>query len=383
MIMFNIHDLILFAVLTVCGLLAIFTLNSKVLRYQSRHLLVAFLAMNSLIALDTLFYWGDGVRPAIFEISPWLLTIFSVAVFVFGPVLYGLIRYELYGRNAISWHFAFHFIPAILTPLYLYWVCYRYPLDIQRELILNLSIYSLPDSYFDFFTLLKKSLPVIYGVMCSHIVYKNYWRIKLQAKPSQVCSASIEIVYLLYLAVGFTLIRLWIFITHWSGLYLLQSVSDLLGIIGNYLTLGLLLGLAWLSIKYNSQKESAQDPADYADAEAMTKLMELKSIIQNYVDEEKPFLNSQLTLHRFAGCVGLSERQVSLVINKVFEKNFQDFINYLRVQEAIRLLQSPVGSDKTIMEVAGLAGFNSKASFNRLFKKYTHQTPSAYKAQFS
>lgn len=389
MIMFNIHDLILFAVLATCALLAALTLNKTTPCHRSRHMLVAFFAMNSLIAIDTLFFWGEGVKPVVFSVSPWLTTIFSVAIFTFGPVLFGLIRYELYGRHTINWPFALHFIPALLTPLYLYWACHRFPLEIQRELILNLNIYSTPDSYFAVFTSLKKLVPAIYGFMCLHLVFKAYRASSTNITPNAPDAPSLkaaiatrsEVIFLLYLTAGFAAIRLFVLLTHWSGLHFSSALSDTMGIAGNYLTLALLLGLVWLSMKFNVTTDKPAIDIEQIDANEAQKLTELKCAIEQFIENEKPFLNSQLTLHRFAQHLGLPERQVSLAINKGFQKNFQEYINDLRVQEAMRLLRSPEDKDKTVIEVATLAGFNSKASFNRLFKKYTEQTPTAFRAQ--
>lgn len=399
-VLFNIHDLILIAVLSTCGLLAALTMSDRRFQGRSRHILVAFFVMNSLIAADTLIFWGDGVRSAAFSLSPWLLTLFSFSAFAFGPVLYGLIQCELKGRRSIGWPFALHFAPALLTPIYLYWVCYRFPVEIQRDLILNLAIYSVPDSYFATFTTLKKLAPVVYGVLCLRLVYQAY-----VARSG----ARSEVEYLMYLTAGFTVIRLWILLTHFGGLWLPQAYADLMGLGGNYLMLALLFGLVWMCVKpqhtgwgavaptnepvakgAGAQRASQntgdalredEQPMHGADEEAQ--LLEANMAkIQRFVEQEKPYLNSQLTLERFAMRVGLPARQVSLAINKGFRKNFQEYINHYRILEAQQLLSSPEAASTTVLDVAIQSGFNSKASFNRLFKNQTALTPSAYRSQY-
>lgn len=389
-VLFNIHDLILIAVLSTCGFLAALTMSDQRFQGRSRHILVAFFMMNSLIAADTLIFWGDGVRSAAFSLSPWLLTLFSFSAFAFGPVLYGLIQCELKGRRSVGWPFALHFLPALLTPLYLYWVCYRFPVEVQRDLILNLAIYSVPDSYFATFTTLKKLAPVVYGALCLRLVYQAY------AARNGTRS---EVAYLLYLTAGFTVIRLWVLLTHFGGLWLPQTYSDLMGLGGNYLMLALLVGLVWMCVR--PQQAGWSVPASVANAsdqassvahqvseshggsgaedEALEATM---AKIQRFVEQEKPYLNSQLTLERFAMRVGLPPRQVSLAINKGFRKNFQEYINYYRILEAQQLLRSPDAASTTVLDVAIQSGFNSKASFNRLFKNQTELTPSAYRSQF-
>ena len=60
-------------------------------------------------------------------------------------------------------------------------------------------------------------------------------------------------------------------------------------------------------------------------------------------------------------------------------KNFYDFVNHYRVQEAKEQLGNPALSQKTIQRVFEDVGFNSKSTFNTIFKKVTGQTPSEYR----
>ena len=62
------------------------------------------------------------------------------------------------------------------------------------------------------------------------------------------------------------------------------------------------------------------------------------------------------------------------IINENLYKNFFDFINTYRIEEMKKQLQGE--SKYTILGIAYESGFNSKSSFNRIFKKYTGQTPS-------
>lgn len=378
-ILFNIHDIVLIAVLSTCALLAILTLKSQRFKSQSKQILIAFFVMNGFIAVDTLVFWGDGVKYAAFSLSPWLLTLFSFAAFAFGPILYGFIRCELLGKSNIKWHFALHFLPALLTPIYLYWVCYRFPIDIQRELILNLGVYSVPQSYFSIFISLKKLAPVIYGLLCLRLVYKE---------SKRDTSNRVDAQYLLYLTAGFTAVRLWILLTHACGLWISQAYSDAMGIWGNYMTLGLLVGLVYLSFKLQNvgtqqaAKTLVNEEVD-GQEEHDRGLQALKTQVEQFMERKKPYLNTQITLERFAKELNLPQRQVSMVINKGFKRNFQEYINSYRIAEAKKLLADPACQGMTVLEVATQSGFNSKASFNRLFKTETKLTPSEYRSNHS
>lgn len=98
------------------------------------------------------------------------------------------------------------------------------------------------------------------------------------------------------------------------------------------------------------------------------------SLIQN-----KSFLNPKFTLKDCAKSIGTNEKYLSSYLNKIHKMNFNTFINNYRVERAKELLHS-IDSDKyTIEAIAQMSGFNSKSSFNSVFKKHTGLTPSEFK----
>jgi AraC-like DNA-binding protein len=101
--------------------------------------------------------------------------------------------------------------------------------------------------------------------------------------------------------------------------------------------------------------------------------------VREYVEAEKAYLDSELTLPALADRVGIPAYQLSQVINEALGSNFFVFINGYRVQEAKRLLLDPAKSAYTILAVAEEAGFNSKSAFNAAFKRFAGQTPSDFR----
>jgi len=99
-----------------------------------------------------------------------------------------------------------------------------------------------------------------------------------------------------------------------------------------------------------------------------------------YIEIEKPYLNNELTIKEMARNMNMSSYHLSLVINSYFKINFYTFINNYRVEEAKKLLSSELQSN--ILNIAFQAGFNSKSTFNEIFKKNTGITPSQYRSQF-
>lgn len=100
--------------------------------------------------------------------------------------------------------------------------------------------------------------------------------------------------------------------------------------------------------------------------------------LQNLMDTKKPFLDSSLSLNTLAEQTGITTKHLSQIINQSFDLNFNDFINKYRIEECKNILSSSNGNNKNLLEIAYEVGFNSKATFNTSFKKFTGMTPSAY-----
>jgi AraC-like DNA-binding protein len=106
---------------------------------------------------------------------------------------------------------------------------------------------------------------------------------------------------------------------------------------------------------------------------------EIAQRVLRLMEHEKPWLDPDLSLEQLAVAIGQKPKALSLVINETLGQNFFDFINHYRIEEAKRLLTNPVDKKTTVLEVLYQVGFNSKSSFNTLFKKYTGLTPTEFR----
>jgi len=79
-----------------------------------------------------------------------------------------------------------------------------------------------------------------------------------------------------------------------------------------------------------------------------------------------------------AQSLNLSTNHLSQIINEKLEMNFFDFINEYRVNEVKDRLSDPKYKHYTLLAIAFDSGFNSKSSFNSIFKQYTGLTPSEF-----
>lgn len=107
----------------------------------------------------------------------------------------------------------------------------------------------------------------------------------------------------------------------------------------------------------------------------------LKEVLLNHMSQAKPYLDPDLSLDQLASQLGVRPKLCSQILNEGMGANFFDFVNQYRIEEAKRLLSYPPDPKMTVLEVLYEVGFNSKSSFNTLFKKQTGLTPSEFKKQ--
>lgn len=101
--------------------------------------------------------------------------------------------------------------------------------------------------------------------------------------------------------------------------------------------------------------------------------------LRKYMTDEKPFLNPALTIQDVSAAIQIPVRELSLLINHKLEQHFYDFVNTYRIENAMDILKDASNNKVTILEILYEVGFNSKSSFNSAFKKYTGNTPTAYR----
>ncbi len=102
------------------------------------------------------------------------------------------------------------------------------------------------------------------------------------------------------------------------------------------------------------------------------------SFIKDAMTHEQLFLQPELTLQQFANHLQLSPRETSRLINQGLQVSFIDFVNQFRVQHFKQLVLQSNKKHLSLLGVALDSGFNSKATFNRVFKKMEGKSPSEF-----
>ncbi len=106
---------------------------------------------------------------------------------------------------------------------------------------------------------------------------------------------------------------------------------------------------------------------------------EIMKKITYLFDVQKIFRTEGISLQSLSEELAIPSYQLSWVINRKMNVTFSELVNSYRVEEVKKRLASPQDTDKTILDIAFDAGFNTKTSFNRVFKKITGVTPSNYR----
>lgn len=115
------------------------------------------------------------------------------------------------------------------------------------------------------------------------------------------------------------------------------------------------------------------------DANKHTPVSEEKNAIaiklENIMARDRLYLQPELSLGELAQLIQVKPAELSATINQVYRQNFNDYINSLRIEAFIRKYHADGDRIYTLLSLALDSGFNSKATFNRAFKKVKGMTP--------
>ncbi len=100
-----------------------------------------------------------------------------------------------------------------------------------------------------------------------------------------------------------------------------------------------------------------------------------KEKVNKFVQQQKIYEEPELTLSDLAKKLSTNTSLLSRVVNQGFGLSFNDYINQYRVNAVIGKLKEGEQKKQTLLGIAFDCGFNSKATFNRAFKKLTGVSP--------
>ena len=306
--------------------------------------LLLLLGMNSVLMLFNLLE-ETGITRHVLMVTP----AFSLLI---GPACYLLVRQLAFSNAQLRWRDGRHAIPAVLL----------LPVAGQVQLVLALGTAS----------------QLIYVAVAVYILWQ--YQQKLHSERSDADRLGLQWLIWLLLALAGLLL------TDLVRLNLQPYLPYELRNQWYFLHQLLVFGLICLLVLRASRQQEFFDGLDTAkaatenkevatDAQAQAVFKQLAELIE----QQQLYLQPRLAVADLAKLTGLGTKDVSWAINRGAGVSFCDYINQLRLAQVQRKLQLP--GRTPILEIAFAAGFNSKSTFNSLFKASTGLTPSQYQRQ--
>lgn len=321
------------------------------------------------------------------------LLLFKGSLFLLGfgyttPLLIAALLF-MYASTLMEKHKRFdrrlllHLIPFLLANVYMSFYIYIKNTEWKTNFFEETSFSSRPF----LFNLMLLLIVMIYPVYVIWIYRKLKKHVK-EIKMVFSCPDQIDLFWLNYLLVS--VLVLWLvnlysklisgYFNHlqYSDATLIIYFFDLviIMIIGYF---GFKQGLIFLSIELNNK--TAADQKYKSTGLSTGQSIEYLDHLLKYMEQEKPYLQSQLTIAELAEQINIPSYQLSQIINEQLNKNFFEFVNEYRVKEFQERISKNLGDKFTLLAIALDSGFNSKSSFNNIFKKQTGLTPKQFVQQ--
>jgi AraC-like DNA-binding protein len=131
-----------------------------------------------------------------------------------------------------------------------------------------------------------------------------------------------------------------------------------------------------LDFSFSPKTIGIPEASDHLEAKTVSKA-DIETV-NHLMEVEKAYLNPELNLSDLAKLANMTRGQLSETINSGFDKNFNDFVNGYRVNAFKNMLKENKQQHLSLLGIALECGFNSKATFNRVFKKLTSYSPTEY-----
>jgi AraC-like DNA-binding protein len=382
-VIFNTHDVVLLMTAYQCILFAILLLTIKREKPLRNVFLAFFLLQQAAIPLDILISFGAEFRHVALSWSPNLFYVFGFGYWLEAPFLLWYTRSLIYKDYRLTKKDLIFLAPFFCYLVYQVLFYYRLEWQDKHHLQEVYNLFSAPH-YMNYVTLFREIFRAALGIICIVEIKRYSQHIKTNFSDIE----RLDLTWLKMLVIGFLGIRLWAVLV---GLLILLSVSfgittnfEIMGLMGNYTTFIMVSMLIFFGLGHSSVFEGMEVKAsDVVKADVLKDKIKDTQIKQvaDYMEQEKPYLVPALTLDKLAVQLRMQPRILSHLINRHFDCNFFEFVNSYRVEESKQLLADPTSSEKNMLDIMYDVGFNSKATFNTLFKKKVGMTPSEYRKQ--
>ena len=346
-------------------LLALVLLTVRRGNLTANRLLAALVVTISVLVSATILF-----STRYFLIYPHLTRLNHPFDFLGGPLLFLYVR-ALITNAKINRKDLLHFLPAVLVTIFLI----PYYLQTREYKILNLSA---TDWY-------KARLPIaitqflIYLVLIVMMLVRHSSNLKKQPGPYEKA----VLIQIRFLVISFTALWVVAILRYVFDLQFPQYRQQTVLILPLGATV-IVYVLAYLGLRNSELLTGRQEePAAVKKYEKSTLTPERAERylqrLRHAMEADKLYTDGNLTLQKLATKLSIPAQHLSQVVNEHLQQNILEFINTHRVEEAKRRLLDPEKKHLSILAIAEEVGFNSKSSFNAVFKKHTRLTPSEFR----
>jgi len=266
-----------------------------------------------------------------------------------------------------------HFLPAIIFYIFLF---NFFKLPVEKKLF----VMSHKGAGYENLVLIKFIAIIISGLV--YVIWSLYKIKKYQEKIKDVFSNTekINLQWLKILTYGIGIIWMVVMLGDEKktslAISLFTSVIGFFGIRQVHIFSNIQQGTGTTS---DPRQPTGSEPPKYESSGLTAEKKDIiQTALQQQIDENKLFLNPDLSLDILAAAIHLHPNYVSQYINECLGFTFYDYINSKRVEEFKRQVNLPENKNLSLLGIAFGCGFNSKSSFNRNFKKIAGMTPSEY-----
>lgn len=352
-------------------------LSVKKTRESHDFILITWLLLS---AGNLIFFYHDFNYPGTQNLTFELLG--GVLPFLTAPFLYLYVCALVVPRKFSLVRYLYHFLPFILMYGAMLYHAEEYHLVVDKGFI---QMTGLLPFYLGFYGLILAFFSFLYPMLSLFLLFRHRNRIKSEFSYIEKINMNWLRYWIILSMLGF-----WFsFGIIWAGSFqwidFLTSFQGVAGaVVLNISVIGF-YGVKQTTIFTNLQPQapdsSIQPKSErYASSKlAADEAHEMVAKVRRYMEEEKPYLHSQLSLESLASALGVTKHDLSQVINDQLETNFFGFVNDYRVAAFKKNLTDKQYEHYTLLGIALETGFNSKSSFNSIFKKAEGMTPSEYK----
>lgn len=143
------------------------------------------------------------------------------------------------------------------------------------------------------------------------------------------------------------------------------------------LTAAIITAGVWLFIKKPWVKHEKYKGANIDPRFAEECIKKLRRLMET----ENIYRDADISLKALADKLSIHSHVLSQLLNEKLDRNFSEFINSYRIEEAKEILAGPSGAQIKISSLAFDVGFNTHVAFYNAFKKYTQMTPAQYRKE--